>query len=72
MASKRYEYIKVKGSNPELFLLVWLDSELPSGAFMKIGERAISEAELRAKLNKEGRSEAQINSVIDRARKNEA
>ena len=73
MASGRYEIVKVKGSDPEQFVRIWLDPELPSGTFIKTSpEQGMSEAELRADLTKEGGSEAEIKSVIERARKNEA
>ena len=73
MASGRYEIVKAKGSDPERFVRIWLDPEPPSGTFIKTSpEPGMSEAELRADLTKDGRNEAEIKSVIERARKNEA
>ena len=67
----RYKITKVKGADPEQFLLVWLDSDVPPGTFIQTGV-PMSEAEVRAGLKKDGRSEIEINSVIEQARRDEA
>lgn len=68
MPSERYELVKVKGSNPEQFLMVWFTlDQIP----MRIGEPK-SEATWRAEFKKAGRAEAEISYLIDRARKLEA
>jgi len=68
MSSERYELVKVKGSNPEQFVMVWFTLEqIP----MRTSEPK-SEATWRAEFKKAGRAEPEINYLIDRARTLEA
>jgi len=68
MPTERYELIKIKGSNPEHFVMVWFTAEqIP----MHIGEPK-TESAWRAELKNAGRAEPEINYLIDRARKFEA
>lgn len=66
-----YEWVKVKNSVPEQFMLIALDPALPKESFMQVGP-PVAVAELRAKLKADGRSEAEINSLLERARTLEA
>jgi len=68
MPSERYELVKVKGSIPEQFVMVWLTLEqIP----MRTSEPR-PEATWRAEFKKAGRTEPEINYLIERARKLEA
>ncbi len=69
MAYDRYGVVKVKGADPEVFWIIWVDSALPKGSFMKTTQD-LTEGELRTELAKMGRTEAEINSLIQQARKN--
>ena len=71
MAYDRYEVIKVKCTNPEVFWIVWVDSALPTGSFMNTSQN-LTESEVRRESAKQGRTEAEINSLIQRARENTA
>jgi hypothetical protein len=65
MPSERYELVKVKGSDPEQFVMVWFTLEqIP----MQTGD-AKPEATWRAEFKKAGRAEPEINYLIDRAKK---
>lgn len=65
----RYAVVKVKGADPELFWIVWMDSQLPQGSFMKTSQN-LTGKEVRTELKKMGRTEAEINSLIEQARQN--
>jgi len=65
----RYAVVKVKGADPELFWIVWIDSQLPQGSSMKTSQN-LTGREVRAELKKMGRTEAEINSLIEHARQN--
>jgi hypothetical protein len=68
MPSERYELIRAKGSNPEQFVMVWFTlDQIP----MRTGEPK-PEASWRAEFKKAGRTEPEINYLIERARKLEA
>jgi len=69
MEYDRYGVIKVKDSDPEKFLIAWLDSRLPKGSFMKTTD-ALTEEQLRSELQKMGRTKAEADSLIERARAN--
>ena len=68
MATERYEIVRVKGSKPEKFQIVWFSAE----GFVIQTSEAMSEAEWRAQFKKDGRSELEINSAMQRAREKEA
>ena len=68
MATERYELVKVKNLTPEQFVMVWFTvDELP----LRTSEPK-PEAAWRAEFKKAGRTESEINSLIERARKLEA
>jgi hypothetical protein len=68
MASERYELVKVKGSNPEQFVMVWFTLDnIP----MRTSE-AKPEAAWHSEFKKAGRTDVEINYLIDRARTLEA
>jgi len=69
MEYDRYAVVKIRGKDPEVFWIVWLDSQLPPKGFMKTSQD-MSEAELRAELAKMGRTEVEIDSLIQQAREN--
>jgi hypothetical protein len=63
MAGGKY-VVKVAGTNPELFVMVWLED----GILIQSGVQ-MTEAELRAALGmNHGRSAAAIDQLIDEAR----
>ncbi len=67
METGRYHYVKVAGSKPETFIKVWLERGIP----IRTGD-PIVETELRAKLQKDGRTKVEIEEVILTARENAA
>jgi hypothetical protein len=67
METGRYHYVKVAGSKPEAFVKIWLEDAIP----IRTGN-PISEAELRAELQKDGRTEVEIEEVLLTARENAA
>lgn len=66
-----YRIVKVKGAEPERFLSVCLNPDLPSRSFMGTSE-FMSEAELRDELAKNGLNETKINAEVKRARLRQA
>ncbi len=68
MSSERYELVKVKGSNPEQFVMAWFTlDQIP----IRTSEPK-PEATWRAEFKKAGRAEPEINYLMERARKLEA
>lgn len=61
--------IKVKGVDPEVFWIVWMDLALPKGSFMKTSQNLTAD-EVRVELAKSGRTGADIDSLIQQAREN--
>lgn len=65
MSSERYELVKVKGSNPEQFVMVWFTlDQIP----IRTSESK-PEATWRAEFKKAGRAKPEINYLMERARK---
>jgi len=56
-------HVRVAGTNPDRFVTVWLEDGIPIQTGVEM-----SEPELRAALAMNGRTEAEINQVIDDAR----
>ncbi len=69
MGYDRYAVIKVRGADPEVFWIVWVDSQLPKDSFMKTSQK-LTESEVRTELAKRGRTESEVNSLIKNAREN--
>lgn len=69
MGHDRYAVVKVGGADPEVFWVVWEDSQLPNESFMKTSQN-LTESELRTELAKMERTESEINSLIKKAREN--
>jgi hypothetical protein len=63
--SIRYRVIKVKGSEPEKFIVIGLDF---SEHMVKSSSRAMEEAELREHLREAGASDDQIKAWIQQGR----
>ena len=61
-----FSVIKVKGADPEVFWIIWIDSQHPAGRFMKTSQN-LTEAEVLKELKENGRTEAEIDSLIKRA-----
>ena len=55
-------YVRVAGTNPDRFVTVWLEDGIPIQSGVEM-----SEPELGAALAMNGRTEAEINQVIDAA-----
>ena len=55
--------VRVAGTNPDRFVTVWLEDGIPIQTGVEM-----TEPELRAALAMNGRTEAEINQVIDDAR----
>jgi hypothetical protein len=64
-----YIVIKVAESDPEVFLIAWLDSQRKNGSVVKTSEN-FSETEVRAGLRTRGLPETEIDLLIQRAREN--
>jgi hypothetical protein len=60
-------YVRVAGTNPDRFVTVWLEDGIPIQTGVEM-----TEPELRAALAMNGRTEAEINHVIDDARNHAA
>jgi len=65
----RYVVIKVEESDPETFLIAWLDRQVTNGSVVKTSENS-SENEVRAGLKERGLPETEIDSLIRQAREN--
>jgi len=63
--SIRYRVIKVKGSEPERFIVIGIDF---SEHMVKSSSRAMEEAELREHLREAGASDDQIKAWIQQGR----
>jgi hypothetical protein len=68
MADSRYRVVKVKGVQPETFWIVWEDSALPKGSMFNTSSN-LTETEVRAELAKCGLIAADIDSLIESARR---
>jgi len=62
-----YAVIKIKGINPEVFWIAFISMGLPRGSFMKTSGN-LSENELHSELATMGRTESEINYLIQRER----
>jgi hypothetical protein len=69
MGFDQYAVIKVRGVEPEVFWIVWMDSELPINSFIKTSQN-LTEAEVRAELERMSINESGIDALIKRAREN--
>ena len=70
MPEPSYRVRRVKGANPERFVMVAVNAELPQHSFMVTSD-ALTETEMRARLAKDfGRAESEFDSVIWDARDN--
>ena len=69
MGLDQYAVIKVRGVEPEVFWIVWMDSELPINSFIKTSQN-LTEEEVRAELKKMAINETGIDALIKRAREN--
>jgi hypothetical protein len=69
MAYDQYAVIKVRDVEPEVFWIVWMDSELPINSFIKTSQN-LTEEEVRAELKKMAINETGIDALIKRAREN--
>lgn len=67
MGAHRYVVIKVEASDPEVFLIAWLDPQVKNGSVVKTSEN-FSENEVRAGLKIRGLPETEIDLLIQRAR----
>lgn len=67
MADERREVFRIKGAVPEKFCLVSVNGELPQRSVTKMS-CDLTEAELRAELEREGRTKEQIEALITAAR----
>jgi hypothetical protein len=65
MATK-YRVVQVKGANPETFIVIGIDF---GESAIKSTSKPMSEAEMRAHLQKEGASSSQIKDWLEQARK---
>jgi hypothetical protein len=69
MGYDQYAVIKVRGSDPEVFWVVWMDSTLPKGGYMKSSQN-LAESGVREELAKMGISKTDADALIQRARDN--
>jgi len=69
MENGLFSVIMVKGTVPEVFWIIWIDSQMPGGSIMKTSQN-LTENEVLAELKKLGHTEAEINSLITQAREN--
>ena len=70
MLEPSYKVRRVKGANPERFVIVAVNVELPSHSFMVTSD-ALTETEMRARLTKDfGCAKSELDSVIADARDN--
>ena len=67
MGADRYVVIKVEASDPEAFLIAWLDSQVKNGSVVKTSEN-FSEIEVRAGLKTRGLLETEIDLLIQHSR----
>ena len=69
MGYDHYAVVKVRGADPEVFWIVWIDFQLPNKSFMKTSQN-LTESEVRTELAKMGHTESETNSLIKNAREN--
>ncbi len=67
MTADRYAVVKLKGVEPETFRISWEDSALPKGAILNTAQN-LTEGTVRAALSNRGFAEADIDSLIAKAR----
>jgi hypothetical protein len=64
-----FSVIRVKGADPEVFWIIWIDPQHPGGRFMKTSQN-LTEGEVLTELKMIGHAETEIDSLIKRAREN--
>jgi hypothetical protein len=69
MSLDQFAVIKVRGAEPEVFWIVWMDSQLPVNSFIKTSQN-LTEHEVRAELAGMSINETGIDALIKRAREN--
>ena len=69
MPNDKLGVAKVKGIEPEPFFIFLMNTEGSKGPFMRTSD-FLSEDELRSDFESNGSTEAEINSLIERARAN--
>ena len=69
MEYDRYAVVKVKGADPEVFWIIWTNSQEHSNFIWKTSQN-LTESEVRAELKAMGQPESEISSLIKRAREN--
>jgi hypothetical protein len=67
MSLDQYAVIKVRGVEPEVFWIVWMDSQLPINSFIKTSQN-LTEDDVRAELAEMGINKTGIDALIKRAR----
>ena len=70
MEYDRYAVVKIRGADPEAFLILLATSGHSKPGFLWTTSQALTESEVRDELAKMGHTEAQINSLIEKAREN--
>jgi hypothetical protein len=69
MEYDHYAVLKIIGSQPEAFCIAFVSPGLPPGSFMKTSGD-LTEKTLRSELEKMGRTKAESDSLIQKARDN--
>jgi hypothetical protein len=69
MPNEKWGVAKVKGIEPEQFFIFLMNTEGSKGPFMRSSDFLL-EGELRSELASKGNTEAETNSLIERARDN--
>jgi hypothetical protein len=69
MPNERWGVAKVNGIDPEQFFIFLMNTGGSKGPFMRSSD-FLSEEELRSELSSKGSTEADTNSLIERARGN--
>ena len=69
MPNEKWGVAKVKGIEPEQFFIFLINTEGSKGPLMRASE-FLSEEELKSDMKSNGSTEAEINSLIERARAN--
>lgn len=67
MAGAHYELVKVKGTEPEVFWIAWIDPALPKGSVIR-DSPDFTESEVRIELRNMGRTEVETTWLIGQAR----
>jgi hypothetical protein len=67
MGADKCSVVKVRGVDPEVFWVIWLDAQSPKGSFARTSQN-LTEGQVRAELKVMGHNDSDIDRLIKEAR----